>query len=146
MPEIVKDKTGVKDATQMSRKEFLEVPLVPFGDPLPPCRGLVIIPENYNHESGFKAMQFVLLGDKFMPLCRIEGGSDVIDVEGIGGVGLGRDFEKYETGLGYCVEWSIDCLPKSRLLRLFINNHQHELIPGTPVSTFEVFSRRKKDV
>ena len=82
---------------------------------------MVILPGKAKdlHDSGYRCMDFVAVKNN-EPLCLLAGGSDVIHIDGIGG--YGKDwFKKYG-----CVPsqisifgWSIDCLPKSGLLRIW---------------------------
>jgi hypothetical protein len=86
---------------------------------------LIIIPGGSKdlHDSGFRVMRFVAL-DKFAnPICIISGSSDVIHIGGI--------FTQ-DTIAG---KWSIDCLRKSGLLRIFSNR---KLKLGDALSSFEV--------
>ena len=97
----------MKDIMEMSREEFFELPyrsglntgleLVDF---------IVILPCDGIHDSGYTALDFVACRGR-EPICRLSGGSDVINLEGIIGENGAR-----KPG------WSMDCLPKSGLMRL----------------------------
>lgn len=88
------------------------------------------------HDSGYRQMDFVLIKDE-KPLCRAAGGSDVLHLGGIGGYKLGFYREKVKP-----IGWSIDCLPKSGLLRLFTGNL---LVAGSALSSFEIWEKEKEE-
>ncbi len=93
------------------------------------------------HDSGFRLMNFVaVLKDK--PFIKLSGCSDVIHINGIGG--LGENWvQKYGSvpNLIEPISWSIDCLPKSGLLRIFADR---KITVGDALSSFEVFSKPSK--
>lgn len=83
--------------------------------------GIVIIPTNEMHESGYMCMKFALM-DHWEVVGCVGGGSDVIHLNGIGGYGkLGPKWNALKTGLMKRVDWSIDCLPNG-LIRLFCSD------------------------
>jgi hypothetical protein len=80
-------------------------------------------------------MDFVAIrGDR--PICLLSGCSDVIHFEGIGGLGkfLGSSWAGPEAN-----GWIIDCLPKSGLLRLFLDG---KIEVGSATSSFVIYSRK----
>ena len=81
--------------------------------------GIVIIPTNELHDSGFGCMRFALTNHEEVVGC-IGGCCDVIHLNGIGGYErYGEDFDKtLKTGRVERIDWSIDCLPNG-LIRLF---------------------------
>lgn len=80
--------------------------------------GIIIIPTNEMHESGYMCMKFALM-DHWEVVGCVGGSSDVIHLNGIGGYGKYENFkEALKTGLAKRVDWSIDCLPNG-LIRLF---------------------------
>jgi hypothetical protein len=81
--------------------------------------GIVIIPTNELHDSGFGCMKFALLNHGEVVGC-VGGGSDVIHLNGIGGYGkYDKDFGRaLKTDMTERIDWSIDCLPNG-LIRLF---------------------------
>lgn len=84
--------------------------------------GLIIVPTNELHDSGYGCMKFVLLNHHKVVGC-VGGGSDVIHLNGIGGYGKYVDYEKViKTDMVKRVDWSIDCLPCG-LLRLFCSSN-----------------------
>ena len=50
---------------------------------------LVIIPQDYAHDSGWMCMDFVAVDEDGEPICRLSGCSDVLHLDGIGGLGIG---------------------------------------------------------
>lgn len=78
--------------------------------------GVVIIPTNELHDSGFGCMKFALLNNRNIVGC-VGGYSDVIHLNGIGGYGKYGDVA-YKTNMTKRIAWSIDCLPNG-LIRLF---------------------------
>ena len=82
--------------------------------------GVVIIPTNELHDSGFRCMKFVLLNNSNVVGC-VSGWSDVVNLNGMGGYGKygdeGYDVA-YKTNMTKRIAWSIDCLSNG-LIRLF---------------------------
>ena len=71
-----------------------------YFEPTDEFNGIVIVPTNELHDSGFGCMKFAL-------------------INGIGGYGKYEDYHRVlKTGLIKRVDWSIDCLPNG-LIRLF---------------------------
>jgi len=125
-----------KDMNEMSRAEFLALPHREWNEEIV-CDAVVIIPTGRKHDSGYGAMDYaaVIEGE---PKLLLAGGSDVVHIEGIGGYG-DNWLEKYG-GLPQSVPptgWNIDCLRKSRLLRLFARGR---IKCGPALSSFEVYS------
>lgn len=80
-------------------------------------RSFVIIPVERDgvidlHDSGWGCMEFCLVNDDMELIGKIGGGSDVINLDGIGGYGShkNRDWGIYPF-LVPSKGWSIDCLP-----------------------------------
>lgn len=87
-----------------------------YFNPTDEFNGIVIIPTNELHDSGFGCMKFALLNHNEVVGC-VGGNSDVIHLNGIGG--YGKDFDKaLKTNMTKRIDWSIDCLPNG-LIRLF---------------------------
>jgi hypothetical protein len=128
----------MENINDMTRKQFERVP---YRDTLRDDIGLVdsliILPSVDVHDSGYRCMAFIAVRDG-KPLCRISGCSDAIHIDGIGGYGY-KWLEKYNKipELVPPSDWSIDCLPKSGLLRLFTRS---KIRVGMPLSSFEVYS------
>ena len=90
--------------------------------PIDNFNGVVIVPSDDIHDSGYRCMKFVLTNHGRVVGC-VGGGSDVIHLNGIGGYGKYVDYEKViKTGMVKRVDWSIDCLPCG-LLRLFCSSN-----------------------
>lgn len=98
---------------------------------------LVIIPTKEKHDSGWMCMDFVAVGFDGEPICRMSGWSDVLELDGVGG--LGKDWlKRYKIvpELTPPKSWKIDCLPCG-YLRLLARG---KLTVGHMVSSFEVFA------
>ena len=96
---------------------------------------LVIIPQDYAHDSGWMCMDFVAVDKEGEPICKLSGCSDVLDLDGIGGYGKWLDGE-----LPNCIKpkgWRIDCLPCG-YLRLFSRS---TLTAGPALSDFEIYAK-----
>lgn len=98
---------------------------------------LVIIPQDYAHDSGWMCMDFVAVSKEDEPICRLSGCSDVLNLDGIGGYG----YRKWRLGeLPNRIEpkgWSIDCLPCG-YLRLFSRSM---MTAGPALSSFEIYAK-----
>lgn len=114
-----------------TKEEFLNLE---YKRPEGPFDGFVIIPTGELHESGYMCMKFALTYHDEVVGC-VGGGSDVIDLNGIGGYG------KYY-GAPNHQDWSIDCL-ENGLIRVFSLSHNLEL-PEYVLSIFEVYMGGKK--
>lgn len=130
-----------KSLNDFTRKDFMALPQKAWDEDIGPFQSLVIIPERYYHDSGFRCMTFIAVDNKNRPFCCLGGRSDVIHLDGVGG--FGKDWTKRYNGVPNLVppsSWNIDCLPKSGLLRLFTNG---TLTTGTVLSSFDLYSERK---
>ena len=110
---------------------------------------LVIIPTGEEHDSGYQCMEFALISNNGVPICRVGGYSDVIVIDGIGGYGA-NGFSKaprLKDGRRVIVPhgWSIDCLPCG-YLRLFVNDSCGLMLerPYWGGSTFEIYAEENK--
>lgn len=94
---------------------------------------LVIIPQDYAHDSGWMCMDFVAVSKEDEPICRLSGCSDVLNLDGIGGYGNRRvgEFPNSIEPKG----WSIDCLPCG-YLRLFSRSTM-----TAALSSFEIYAK-----
>ena len=96
---------------------------------------LVIIPQDYAHDSGWMCMDFVAVDKEGEPICKLSGCSDVLNIDGIGGYG------NLKPGmLPHFIEpkgWSIDCLPCG-YLRLFSRS---TMSAGAALSSFEIYAK-----
>ena len=103
----------MKDIRDMTKKELVELENIsPKGETF---TGIVIVPMNRKHDSGFQCMKYILL-NCFEIIGVIGGFSDVMHINGIGGYGKNPD---YTTRMVKAHDLRIDCLPKSKCLRLF---------------------------
>ena len=99
-------------------KDFIE--LKPF-EPKEPFNGFIVIPQMVVelHDSGYRFIKVALTNRGRVVGC-VEGCTDVIHLNGIGGYGKFND--KYEnrvrTGLAPAIDWSIDVAPNG-LVRVF---------------------------
>lgn len=82
--------------------------------------GIVIVPTNKKHPSGWRSMKYILVNVTTI-VGALGGGSDVLHINGIGGYGLNFD-EAIKTQKVERVAWKIDCLNKSGCLRLFADH------------------------
>lgn len=99
---------------------------------------IVVVPTNHKHESGWGCMKFVLL--KSDSVVGVVGGhSDIIHFNGIGGFGeYPDDFNlSLKTHKTDVFAWKIDCLPKSKCLRIWCSGHKNFKIEGLVCSDFE---------
>ena len=116
----------------MKKSDFKNVPYVDaFKTSIEPFDSLVIIPTRHKHESGWLCMEFVAC-KRGEPVCRLSGRSDVINIDGIGGYGLTKNFN---LGMVEVKGWSIDCLPCG-YLNLWCNKM---LEVGSTLSNFEIY-------
>jgi len=95
--------------------------------PEKPFTSVVIVPMLKKHESGFQTMKFILThGNEIVGV--VGGGSDIVCLNGIGGYGkYGTEFDKVrDTGMTKRIAWSLECLPKSKCIRLF-SDYEFEL-------------------
>lgn len=97
---------------------------------------------SYLHDSGYRCMSFIGCR-KGEAICRVGYCSDVINLDGIGGYG----HNWYEMGKGVpgavpVKGWSMDCLNRSGLLRLFVN--QGYVLRMDGLSSFEIFAVKEE--
>ena len=133
----------MKDINEWTKKEFEALPSRDWNENIGLFDSLIVLPTNYTHDSGYKCMDFVaVLNNK--PKCKLSGCSDVVHLNGIGGLGYGW-LEEYNTVPDKIkpIAWSIDCLRKSKLLRVFSNG---KLIAGEPLSSFELFNQTEPTI
>lgn len=133
---------SVKSINQMTLSEFKKMPMRrSYNSEEPSFDSIVIIPCEELHDSGYRLLDFVgCIKDK--PIIRLSGCSDVLHINGIGGYGFNW-LEKYR-GVPRLIppsSWSIDCLPKSGLLRLFCDNSF--IKSQEALSSFQIFNISK---
>ena len=99
---------------------------------------VIIVPMNELHESGFKCMTYLFCKGQEI-ICRSEGCSDVLHLDGIGGYGQWDPAKDLPIALPPRA-WSIDCLPNG-YLRLFCSNGK--IINGNGLSDYAIFAEIK---
>jgi len=143
--------------TTMSKQDFASIPYLDTyhnWEKLAPngrleFNGLVIIPvENEDgtialHDSGWGCMAFCLIDEHNEPIGKVGGGSDVVNLDGIGG--YGADWIRKYGGIPRHIPihgWSLDLLPCG-YLRIWANRH---LFLTNPLicSSFEVFAEDER--
>ena len=134
-------KTLKKDIMKMTKAELIEMKCF---EPTETFDSVVIVPMKENHDSDFSCMKFILL-KHFDIVGVVGGGSDVIHINGIGGYG---DWKKGKINFskppkGY--DWSIDCLPKSKCVRLFILGQKELYTDGLVYSDFNIYVKEEEN-
>ena len=121
---------------EMKKEDFEKVPARGgYSKDVGEFHSLVIIPQDYAHESGWMCMDFVAVDKEGEPICRLSGCSDVLNLDGIGGYG-----DRRPGMLPHFIEpkgWSIDCLPCG-YLRLFSRS---KMTAGAALSSFEIYAK-----
>lgn len=139
--------------TEMSKQDFASVPYLDIysdWDKLAPNGHLefnsfvIISLENEDgtitlHDSGWGCMAFCLIDENDEPIGKVGGGSDVVNLDGMGG--YGADWRSKCGGVPKHIPihaWSLDLLPCG-YLRVWTRNH---LFLNSPLvcSNMEVFS------
>ena len=123
----------MKDIKKMTKKELMELEnFIPKKN----FTGIVIVPMNYKHDSGFQCMKYILL-NHWDIVGVVGGGSDVMHINGIGGYGKEPN---YTTRMVKAHDLRIDCLPKSKCLRLFSDDKMKlwDLFCGSDFSFYYV--------
>lgn len=125
----------------MLRREFEALPDREWNKDIGEFDSLIILPSRRLHDSGYRCLDFVAVkGDT--PICKLSGCSDVIHIDGFGGFGF--DWLHRYNGCPHLVPpigWSIDCLAKSGLFRLF---HHGKMVAGSTLSSFEIYAKPKE--
>ena len=91
---------------------------------------LVIIPQDYAHDSGWMCMDFVAVSKEGEPICRLSGHSDVLELCEIERV---YEFPR----ISKPKEWRIGCLPCG-YLRVFSRS---TLTAGPTLSSLEIYAK-----
>ena len=119
-----------------TRKDFEHLRVRRWDEDIGEFDSLVILPQRRIHDSGYRCLDFVaVIGEK--PICRLSGCSDVVHIEGIGGLGYNW-LKQYKEcpSLVPPTAWNIDCLKTSGLLRLFARG---KIVAGAALSSFEIY-------
>lgn len=125
--------------TKMTKEDFEKVPYSEFDENIGIFNSLVIIPTGELHDSGFMCMDFVAVDISGEPIKRMSGSSDVIHIDGIGGLG-----KNWLTNISYtrtvpAKGWKIDVLPCG-YMRLFCDSHIALSCGSFIVSDFEIYA------
>ena len=86
---LISTSTG-KSFEYWSKKEFEALPKRKWDEGIGEFDSMIILPTKHIHDSGFRCMDFVAVKGK-EPFCRLSGCSDVIHMDGIGGMVNGRE-------------------------------------------------------
>ncbi len=127
-----------KPIENMTRKDFEALPAREHWSKPVKCNSIVLLPTRQMHDSGYRVMDFVACNGN-RPVCRLSGCSDVLNLDGIGGYGW-KWTERY-VGVPKMIPpsgWSVDCLPRSGLLRIFPYSWKMEC--GAALSNFEIYA------
>ena len=103
---------------------------------------LIIVPMDELHDSGFRAMKFILC-NKWEIVGVVGGWSDVMHINGIGGYGRHWS-DAMKSGTVPVVGWCIDCMPASGCLRLY--SRKTCRCSDWFGSDFEFFVEEEKDI
>lgn len=128
----------VKDLNDYTLEELLNVSDMEWDEIRNDFDSLILVPTEQVHDSGFRCMEFIgCIGNR--PIAKMSGCSDVIHIGGIGG------YDKFPIGSRILpVGWSIDCLNKTGLMRLFVDQ-PHKIENGSSTSSFNIYSNKKTD-
>lgn len=99
-----------------------------------PFTEIVIVPTTHKHSSGWGCMKFLLFRNKQLVGC-LGGGSDVVHLNGIGGYGKYGSRTFWRT-LVPKISWKIDCLPRSKCLRVWCEDKMIVEYPHLVCSDF----------
>lgn len=120
---------------RMSKKEFLELPIIERGPYEHGITGVVIIPLRTLHDSGYRELFFVPCKN-CTPIGIIKSHSDVVHINGVWGL---NNFINPKQGK---VAWSIDYLRVSGFARLFVVSPNTELcFDDHSYSDFNIYTR-----
>lgn len=133
-----------RDLCDLKKSDFENVPYRKWNEEIV-CDSIVIIPMDYEHDSGFLCMDVIAIVDD-VPVLRCSGCSDVIHIDGIGGYGDVRgNSELYKSRIMSdkkpVTDWSIDCLPCG-YFRLF---HYGKIRIAPALSDLEIFAVERED-
>lgn len=124
---------AVRSFKYWTKKELEALPAREWNEDIGEFDSLIILPTKHLDDSGFWCMDFVAVkGNE--PFCRLSGCSDVIHIDGIGG------YSEWKQNVPTVIPhkgWSIDCLKKSKLLRLSSDGN---LKAGMALPSFDLYS------
>jgi len=117
-----------KHINEMTLQDFQKIEFrMSYNEAIGIFDSLIIMPREDLHESGYRKMDFIAVKDN-KPTCKLGGCSDVIQM--------------YVWAEMHPPLWSIDCLPKSGLLRVF--SAGNKIKAGADLSSFELYSVENK--
>ena len=123
---------AVRSFEYWSMKELEALPERKWDEEIGEFDSLIILPTSHLPDSGFCCMDFIAVRGK-EPFCKLSGCSDVIHIGGYGKWTADRGVPTLVPPKG----WSIDCLKKSKLIRLFSDG---KLRAGRALSSFELYA------
>lgn len=121
--------------TTATKKELQSLPLRGWNQDIGLFDSLVVLPTRRKHESGYRIIDFVAVKES-EPICRLSECSDILHIGGIGGYN-----NEYGNRQTEAIDWTMDCLPVSGLLRIFC---RRDLSCGAALSSFELFAIKEK--
>jgi len=130
----------------MTRKNFDALPARRWDEDIGEFDSLVILPLKKRHDSGYRLMDFVATREG-EAVCRLSGCSDVLQLDGIGGLGF-----EWHLRCGRVPDaippasWSIDCLPYSGLLRLFCGGKMRASDALSSISVYFIKEERDGEI
>jgi hypothetical protein len=133
----------MKSINKWTKRDFMRLPRRKWDENVGSFKSLVIIPMKNIHNSGYRNMDFVAVDKKGVPICRLTDGSDILHIEGIGGYGIEKmygNFKAMDERKIPVAGWTIDCLKRSKLIRLFCDR---EIVCEPAISSFEIYSKGK---
>jgi hypothetical protein len=120
--------------SNMTRKQLEKIPVKQW-DATVKFSSMVLLPTSNVHDSGYGIIKVIYVDEEDHPICKTGGCSDVINLNGIGGLSL-RNKEHLKSA------WCIDLLPKSGLFRIW-DGLSNQLESGLDLSSLEIFSKGK---
>lgn len=128
---------------EITKENVKELPLIDWLDNHDELfDSIVIVPTGEIHESGYQCMEFVFCnGDEAVK--RVDRGSDVLHIDGIGGYGGRITWNKPLPTTLPLRSWSIDCTPNG-FLRLFSSRCRIKGSDG--LSSYEIFGVGKEEL
>lgn len=110
-----------KNILEMTRKEIKD--LKPFKTNQY-FNGIVIIPNSKHNIPEFECMSFILCNE-FEIVGKLDTISDMMLINGANGIGNWRNITKINKykAMTEPIDWKIDCLSKSHLLRIYCSKH-----------------------
>ena len=125
---------------ELTKENVNELPLIEWqGKDDDLYDGIVIVPKDETHDSGYQRMQFVFCHGH--DACkRVDRGSDVLHLDGIGGYGEFLGIMRVPNRVRPR-DWSIDCTPNG-YLRIFSGRYGIKV--GDGINSFSVYAIEKE--